>query len=577
MPAVERTKDGWVGFMIVTAQQWHDFCVLVERPDWTEDKSLLIMENRGSRRSELQPAITSWMAAHTTREVVECASLLRLPVAEIGNGAMVTGFDHFVLRNFYVRNPRGGFSQPEVPYRLANGAGHREYEPAPRLGEHNAHYRQHSRVPSSKRPASDDPAPLPFEGLRVADFTAFWAGPIVGHFLAMLGADVIHVESAQRPDGMRMNTVKTVKDAQWWEWAPLFHGPNTNKRDLTLDLQKERGRELARQLISKCDLLLENYSPRVLEHWGLGYEEVHQLRPDIVMVRMPAFGLSGPWRDRTGYAQTMEQVSGMAWITGCRDQAPQIPNGPCDPIAGTHATAALLLALEYRRRTGKGMLVEVPMVGGALNIAAEQVVEFSAYGNLLERDGNRGPAAAPQNLYLSADVDERGRQDRWIALAIETDAQWAALRRVLGDPWWASAPEFATLEGRRAAVDDIDREIAAWCRQRSSNQILDRLWPAGVPVASVIMPHELAENPQLGARGFFEHVQHPVTGINLHGGYPIRFSAGPQRLHRRHAPTLGQDNEAILGEVLGLSADEIRQLAQDGIIGNTPKAGLSGW
>ena len=127
------------------------------------------------------------------------------------------------------------------------------------------------------------------------------------------------------------------------------------------------------------------------------------------MVRMPAFGLDGPWRDRTGYAQTMEQVSGMAWMTGYRDQAPQIPNGPCDPIAGTHATAALLLALEYRRRTGKGTLVEVPMVGGALNVAAEQVVEYSAYGNLLERDGNRGPGAAPQNLYLSADVDEGGR------------------------------------------------------------------------------------------------------------------------------------------------------------------------
>ena len=295
------------------------------------------------------------------------------------------------------------------------------------------------------------------------------------------------------------------------------------------------------------------------------------------MVRMPAFGLDGPWRDRTGYAQTMEQVSGMAWMTGYRDQAPQIPNGPCDPIAGTHATAALLLALEHRRRTGKGTLVEVPMVGGALNVAAEQVVEYSAYGNLLERDGNRGPGAAPQNLYLSADVDEGGRQDRWIALAVETDAQWEALCTGLGDPSWARAPGLATMRDRCAEQDRIDREISAWCEQRSSDEIIDRLWPAGVPVAKVIMPHELIGNPQLDARGFFEQVAHPVTGLNLHGGYPVRFSAGPERLHRRHAPTLGQDNEAILRDLLGLSDDEIRQLRRDGIIGDAPRDALSGW
>ena len=334
---------------------------------------------------------------------------------------------------------------------------------------------------------------------------------------------------------------------------------------------------MARQLISKCDLLLENYSPRVLEHWGLGYEQVRKLRADIIMVRMPAFGLDGPWRDRTGYAQTMEQVSGMAWMTGYRDQAPQIPNGPCDPIAGTHATAALLLALEHRRRTGKGTLVEVPMVGGALNVAAEQVVEYSAYGNLLERDGNRGPGAAPQNLYLSADVDEGGRQDRWIALAVETDAQWEALCTGLGDPSWARAPGLATMRDRCAEQDRIDREISAWCKQRSSDEIIDRLSPAGVPVAKVIMPHELIGNPQLDARGFFEQVAHPVTALNLHGGYPVRFSAGPERLHRRHAATLGQDNEAILRDLLGLSDDEIRQLRRDGIIGDEPRDALSGW
>src|SRR5262249_28595578 len=160
---------------------------------------------------------------------------------------------------------------------------------------------------------------------------------------------------------------------------------------------------------------------------------------------------------------------------------------------------------------------------------------------------------------------------RWIALAVETDAQWEALCTALGDPSWARAAGLATMRGRCAGQDRIDREISTWCTQRSADEIIDRLWPAGVPVAKVIMPHELIGNPQLDARGFFEQVPHPVTGLNLHGGYPVRFSAGPERLHRRHAPTLGQDNEAILRDLLGLSDDEIRQLRRDGIIGDAPQ------
>jgi crotonobetainyl-CoA:carnitine CoA-transferase CaiB-like acyl-CoA transferase len=411
---------------------------------------------------------------------------------------------------------------------------------------------------------------LPFEGLRVADFTAFWAGPIVGHVLAMLGADVIHVESAARPDGMRFQSARPLGEDQWWEWAPLFNGANTGKRGLTLDLQQPRGRELARQLIARCDVMVENYSPRVLDQWGLGYEELRALRPDLILVRMPAFGLTGPWRDRTGYAQTMEQVSGMAWLTGYPDQEPQVPNGPCDPIAGSHATIALLLALEHRRRTGQGMLVEAPMVAGALQIAAEQVIEHSAYGALLQRQGNRGPAAAPQNLYLCSDLDAQGRRDRWVAIAVASDAHWEALRRALGDPPWARDPALGTVAGRRVAHEALDRELAGWCAEHGSDQIVERLASAGVPAAKVMMPHEQDELPPLQARGFFEIVEHPVTGANPHGGYPVRFSAGPRRLHRRPAPRLGEHNREILSGLLGLSDAEIDELERAGVIGTRP-------
>ena len=453
IPAIERTADGWVGFMVATAVMWEAFCTMVGHREWLDDESLYSYAGRAQRRDELEAEIRAWCALRTTDEIVELASLLRVPVAPVGNGKTIPTFDHFMEQKFYVTNPGGGFLQPDVAYTLGDNASRRPAEPSPLLGEHTSAEREHDRAPRTVAGASRTER-MPFEGLRVADFTAFWAGPIVGHYLAMLGADVVHVESVKRPDGIRGHSVLTPNDPSWWEWSPLFHGPNTNKRAVTLDLGTEEGQALARDLVAECDVVLENYSPRVMEQFGLTYDRLSEHRPDLIMMRMPAFGLSGPWRERTGYAQNMEQASGMAWVTGYPDGPPLLPNGMCDPVAGTHATFALLLALEHRRRTGRGMQVEVAMVGGALNIAAEQVVEWSAYGHLIERDGNHGPVAAPQNLYRTGDVDDDGLQDTWVAVAVENDDQWQSLVAALGRPGWAIDSTLHSLDGRRAARRD---------------------------------------------------------------------------------------------------------------------------
>lgn len=565
IPSVERASDDWVGFMVATATMWESFCLLVEHPEWIEDERLYAYAGRALRRGELEAAISAWVGRHTADEVLAAADLLRVPAAPIGNGARVTGFDHFVERRFYIVNPGNGLLQPDVPYTLAPSAARRPPEPAPSLGAQGTGARLPARP---HRPPPEAAAPLhrlPLEGVRVADFTAFWAGPIVGHFLAMMGADVIHVESVHRPDGIRGHTVVSTADDQWWEWTPQFHGPNTNKRDVTLDMSRPEGRALARRLIACCDVMTENYAPRVMDHWDLGWEEVHRLRPDLVFLRMPAFGLHGPWRDRTGYAQNMEQSSGMAWMTGFPDGPPHVPNGMCDPLAGTHATLALLLALEHRRRTGEGMLVEVPMVGGALNVTAEQVLEHQAFGHLMSRDGNRGPTAAPQNLYRCADVAGDGPVDDWVAVAVESDEQWAALCKVVGEP---PAPErWRTAAGRRADHDAIDRWLGEWCRRRPAGEVVDALWPAGVPVAPVLAPAQVQHLEQLAARGFLETVTHPVAGDQVHYGYPVRFGAGPEQLHRSPAPTLGQHNHQVLVDLLGVSEEEYRRLEEAEVIG----------
>ena len=558
-PGVEATADGLVGVGVGTGQQWLDFCVLVGHPEWAEDRALF------AQRTHLQPEIAAWMAEHTTEEVLELAASFRIPHAPIGNGASIPVTDHFRARGSLVADPRGGFLEPDRPYRfdpplLAPPS------PAPRLGEHDG-----AAVPPAgpARHQSGAARELPFEGLRVLDLTSFWAGPLCTHVLAMLGAEVLHLESTARPDGTRLLAGLRPSEPDWWERSGIFAGLNTNKRSVTLDLATEQGRELLRRLVATCDVLVENNTPRVLDHLGLDLQSIRALRPDAVVVRMPGFGLDGPWRDNPAFAFVIEDAAGLTWMTGHPDQNPVSPYCVGDSNAGTHALVGLLLALEHRRRTGEGVVVEASMVDAALNVAAEQVVEHSAYGALLERDGNRGPVAAPQGLYRTADLDERGEQDTWVAIAVATDEQWLGLREVLDRPLWAMDPDLEDAAVRRLAHDAIDRHLAVWCAARTATEVVARCWAEGVPVGKVLQPHEQPSIPQLQHRRFFEAVDRPVTGSARHSTLPVRLSGGPARLHRSPAPLLGEHTEAVL-RGLGLDDAELAELREAGVIGRAP-------
>jgi crotonobetainyl-CoA:carnitine CoA-transferase CaiB-like acyl-CoA transferase len=292
------------------------------------------------------------------------------------------------------------------------------------------------------------------------------------------------------------------------------------------------------------------------------------------MVRMPGFGLDGPWRDLAAFAFVIEDASGLTWLTGHPDQLPIEPYCVGDPNAGLHALFGLMLALEHRNKTGEGCLVETAMVDAALNITAEQVMEHSAYGALLARSGNRGPTAAPQNLYQAAGVDEYGREDSWVAIAVSTDQQWMALRAALGEPQWAADPSLATAAGRAQEHDSIDAFLQEWCRTKVADEIVECLWDAGVPVAKVMQPHRQPDLAQLEFRNFFEEVEHPVVAASRYSTLPMRFSGGPEQMHQRHAPLLGEHNAQLLGE-LGLSSAEVDALEAAGVIGRsvTPAAG----
>jgi crotonobetainyl-CoA:carnitine CoA-transferase CaiB-like acyl-CoA transferase len=337
---------------------------------------------------------------------------------------------------------------------------------------------------------------------------------------------------------------------------------------LTLDLGSEAGRALMRDLIAESDAVVENFTPRVMANLGLDWPAIRAANSRAIFVRMPAFGLDGPWRDHTGFAQTMEQLTGLAWLTGHVNDQPRIQRGPCDPLAGMHAAFALLVALAERDEKGEGVHVECTMVEGALNAAAEQLIEFSAYGNLMQRSGNRSPEAAPQGLYPCRGHDI-ARNPRWLALSVASDEQWRALCGVLGNPAWARDDAFASHDGRRVGHDAIDARLTPWTADRDLEELVETLCAAGVPAAALADPRATVENPQLAARGFYETVEHPVVGSHPTPALPFRYKSVDRWL-RRAAPALGQHNREILSELLGLDDAAIAELEAAGVIGELP-------
>jgi crotonobetainyl-CoA:carnitine CoA-transferase CaiB-like acyl-CoA transferase len=538
-PQIVRCKDGWIGLCIFTPQQWDDFANMIGRPELAGDERLNSMRGRGSNRELAQSVIRPWLEEHTPEEIFELGGLFRVPVAYVGNGRDVFSMEQFRERGVFIENS-AGFLQPRSPFL--------------------AHTAPWSGAPVSPA-ARESPARAerPLDGVRVLDFTAFWAGPAATHLLATLGADVVKIESPTRPDGMRFATTRPPTDPEWVEYSPTFHGTNPGKRSVAIDFSTPEGRELVLRLVEHADVVVENFTPRVMPNVGLDFGDLVVRRPDLIMLRMPAFGLDGPWRDHSGFAQTSEQVSGIAWLTGTPEVEPLV-RSTVDPIAGIHGAVAVLAALAQRRRSGLGQLIELPMAEVALNVAAEPIVTWSAYGALLERQGDRGPNGVPQGVYAC-----RG-EEQWVALSITSDDQWRALGTLLGEPPWVLDGALATRSGRRAKHDDVDRELATWFARQDRDDVAARLLADGIHAAPVWDQNVQDELPQLAARGFTQFLDHPVAGRVGLPGTGLR-SAQFDLHYRAPAPTVGQHTGEVLRELLDLGDEEVGVLVERGVIG----------
>jgi crotonobetainyl-CoA:carnitine CoA-transferase CaiB-like acyl-CoA transferase len=555
MLGIVRAADGWVGINCLTGQHWLDVCAMLGLPDFGEHQIAVMIG--GPERAEFFANAQPWLDERTVAEIVELSQALRIPAAPVADGASTLECPQYVKRGFFVEG--GGdswsFRRPGSPFRLSKTPA-MPARPAPRLSEASA-CSERSRVVRPAGPVAD-PA-LPFAGIKVLDLSTFWAGAYLTCYLGAFGADIVKVESIQRPDGFRYSAAYPFEGDDWYERSALWQATNLNKRDLTLDLTSEAGRELARRLASQADVVVENFSPRVVEQFALDYQSLVSLNPDVIMVRMPGFGLDGPWRDYVGWALNIEQISGMSAVTGYADGPPCNVQGPADPIVGVHAGVALLAALEHRRRTGEGQLIEVAQIEVGAAVTAETVIEYSMNGIVRPRDGNRQRGYC-QGVYPTA------TDDAWVAVSVRDDTDWSQLADVMGHPGLLDDERLASAD-RCAAVHDVfDDVVAAWTRTQTPANIVAALRARNLPAEEVVTPEQMYDLPQLDSRGYYEDFEHPLTGRHRYPGWPLRITPGPARHHRFAPPTLGQHNDEIL-RALGLSDDELAALRRDRVIG----------
>jgi crotonobetainyl-CoA:carnitine CoA-transferase CaiB-like acyl-CoA transferase len=394
---------------------------------------------------------------------------------------------------------------------------------------------------------------LPLEGIRVADFTWVWAGPFCTLQLAHLGAEVIRIETATRPCVTRLLP-------PWPENQPglnrsgYFNQYNQGKRSLALDLKKPEALEIARQLVAKSDIVTENFAGGVMDRLGLGYETLRQLKLDIIMIALSGYGATGPEKEYISYGPAQVPMSGMSSLTGYKGWRPMhvgISYG--DPNAGLHGAFAVLCALMYRARTGKGQYIDLSQWETSTAMVAEGLLDYSMNGSQPERDGNRDPYMAPHGVFRCAG------EDRWVSVAVRDDREWQRLCAVIGRPELVADTRFSTLIGRKHNEDEIETLITAWTSTQSPEEATAQLQAAGIPAAPAMSNKELATDPHLNSRSVFVHLEHPEVGVQQHVGIPWQMSKTALQV-RRAAPTLGQDTEYVLRDILGYSAEEVAAL-----------------
>ena len=413
----------------------------------------------------------------------------------------------------------------------------------------------------------------PLDGIRLADFSWFGAGPIAGQTLATYGAEVVRIESETRIDALRVvQPVALAEDGSYkpgYNCSGYFNNFNAAKLSTTLNLNTEKGQEIAYRLIEKSDIFLSNFTPRVIEKWNLRYEQIKAINPRIIAAYQPMQGLEGPHRDFLGFGAVLTPITGITAMSGFAHRPPigVGTNYPDYVVNPGHTVTAILAALRYRNRTGKGQMVELPQVESVVNVLGTAVVDYLANRTSQARGGNRSPVAAPHGAFRCADDPESvNSPDRWVVIACRDDREWMELCQILGHAEAAGDARFETFTARKANEDALEAMVGEWTATRTAEDVMALVQGAMIPCGVVQTSQDLLDrDPHMKARGYYVYLDHPETGRAAYDGPGWKMSATPGAL-TAPAPLLGEHTMDVCERIIGLTPDEIADLLAEGVL-----------
>lgn len=399
----------------------------------------------------------------------------------------------------------------------------------------------------------------PLKGVRITEFTSAWAGPYATCLLGFLGAEVIKVESRRRLDHSRNLAFTTGKVFSGPDQSSVFNTLNLNKLSVNLNLSKPKAIELAKELAKVSDVVVENMRPGVVPRLGLGYDVLKEVKPDLIYLSSSSCGQTGPQREYVGYAPTFAALAGLTYITGYEDWPPSNFMGSIDLRSANTSAFAILAALIYKQKTGEGQYIDLASQETIAVLTGEVLLDYIINNRVQTRKGNRDDTMAPHNCYRCAGPDN------WISIAVASDEEWQTLCRIMGRPELGQDRRFATLAGRKENEKELDRLIGEWTADRDYYGVMDELQKAGLAAGPSLSGEGLFKDPHLKERGAFQQVEHPVIGPDWALSPPWNLSETPAAI-RRHAPLLGEHNDLIFHELLGISRERIKELQDEEVI-----------
>ena len=518
-----RTSDGWVGVTALTPGQWAALAGAIGRPELGGDERYRTTYLRLARADEVDAVLAPVFAGRTSAEWVAVGDRLHIPITPALRPSELPSAEHWRFRGSFapLGDDAGSPQGPTLSFRF--------------------------RFDGAKAPRPSGGSHGPLTGVRVADFSMGWAGPLATRYLADLGADVLKIESHGRPDWWRGWEVVEALDPPPTEVQRNFMAVNRGKRGLDLDLASVRGKAADEHILQAADVVIDNQGPGVMDRLGLGPADQRRLRPAVVSISMPPFGRTGPLAGLRAYGSTVEQASGMPFVNGHEAWPPchqHVAYG--DAVAGLYGAAAALIGLWGRDRLG-GVEIDLCQVECLFQLGAEAIIAEQARGSPLPRKGSRRASMAPCGVFPAA-----AEEQAWLAVAADSDDAWRSLCGAIGRPDLAADPALATLAGRQARQDEVEAALAAWALTRPTAKAAELLQKAGVPAAPVLAVHQLCEDLHLAASDFWVLQHRRYVGDHLTPHAPFRFD-GQRPIIRRAAPVLGEHTDEVLGE-LGFEA-----------------------